>query len=406
MAGDPLLEDEDELAGVFGEDLGAAVEARPVARIRKREFLPWHHPVKQIVRRQQWAELTGRLVRDRRAPRPKLQYFTLPGADLLDVQVLAEVCQPESVEIEYLGFNTAIAAGGPAPWAEIEASLRQAGLVSAGAQILSDRLEDIAKENSLAANALAWRPPFDVLNIDACDHLAFCPGNRDSNTFDAVKALLKHQINAREEWLLFITTRVDPELMGEPGEALKTAVNDNLQHPVRGFGEALALALEANEAEIERAVADAWGTKSEVFLRMYSIGLGKFLLQFFHAQPNHPANVELASACAYRVHDDVPDMLSLAFRITPDPARVFEPAVQQIAPANELEPLRACRLAQRAIRLRDLDRELAAGGNHIGIAVQETISLLSRSGYEIAEYRNWLANHDRRPYLIDEAVGA
>ena len=65
-----------------------AVEAPPIVSLvpKKDAFLPWHHPVKQVVRHHQWAELTKRLIAARPAARPTLRYFTLPGADLLDVR--------------------------------------------------------------------------------------------------------------------------------------------------------------------------------------------------------------------------------------------------------------------------------------------------------------------------------
>src|SRR4051812_13554844 len=59
----------------------------------KAEFEPWHHPVKQIVRDEQWAKLVAKLFdEDGVPPDGILRYLTLPGNDLLDVRVVAEAC--------------------------------------------------------------------------------------------------------------------------------------------------------------------------------------------------------------------------------------------------------------------------------------------------------------------------
>ena len=91
-----------------------------------------------------------------------------------------------------------------------------------------------------------------MINIDACDHLAYQPDGRPRSTFDAVQALLRHQMVASRPWLLFITTRVEPALLAGPGDAMRQAVNDNLA-TAAGFGEALAARLAASPAPLRIA---------------------------------------------------------------------------------------------------------------------------------------------------------
>ncbi|MBY3115642.1 PP_RS20740 family protein [Rhizobium laguerreae] len=372
----------------------------------KTTFKPWHHPVKQIVRDRQWAALTRRLIEDRAQPRPSLRYFTLPGPDLLDIRVLADICEPLNVQIEYFGFDVGQEitddAGGSfaGEWINAESALRQAGRISADALILPDRLEDIAAENSQASAQLRQRPTFDVINIDACDHLAYLPKGRTHNTFDALGALLRHQMASRTPWLLFITTRAQPDLLGKPGIQFQNAITQNLALP-GGFGEALAGSLEADIAKLGSALAAIWGANDERFLKLYCIGLGKFLLQFFHMQPNLPANVELASCYAYKVYSDSADMLAMAFRITPDPPRVFAPGIGGAAVVSNLEPVRAIRVAAQARKLQNLDDALENEADVRAEAIAGTEALLGAANYDLDGWRNWLADHERRPMTVE-----
>jgi hypothetical protein len=243
-----------------------------------------------------------------------------------------------------------------------------------------------------------------VINIDACDHLAYKPRGRSNNTFDALHALLRHQMNSRTPWLLFVTTRVEPSLLGAPQIVFQQAISQNLAIP-GDFGEKLAQTLEAEQAKLGSAIAAAWNTHGLNFLKLYSVGLAKFLLQFFHGQPNLPANVELASCYAYRVHNAEPDMLALAFRITPDPPRVYGPTVGGAAIVPNLEPARASRVAVRAAKLQDLDEALENEEDVRTEAVTGTEALLSSANYDVSVWRHWLAHHERRPMAVSLSTG-
>lgn len=399
--------DADDISSIYGED--AAEPPKPVPSRRTRPtFQPWHHPVKQIVRAYQWARLTEGLIKKSRPEGDVLQYFTLPGADLLDVRVLADACHPLGVTIEYFGFDASgVPGSAPArdtavesPVATAGTELFQAGWVTAESLILGDRLEEVAVPSSHASEQLRKRRPFHVVNIDACDHLAYAPTGRQRTTFDALRCLLDHQKDARSPWLLFITTRVDPGLLGtDPILAFQHAISENLQCARDDFGAALAAAIEAEPAQLGMAMGAAWGIHDQKFLRLFSIGLGKFLLQFFHAQPNMPADVQLASVYAYRVHHDAPDMLSLAFRIEPEERRTFAPSARGVAVYGDLEPVRAVRVATQAIKLQDLDHEIRSDNNLRHEAFDSTAKLLRSANYDVDAWERWVGEHPRGPLV-------
>lgn len=416
MTHDQNSEALDEASEDIIEVYGTPDETTPSTLFDERlqKFAPWHHPVKQIVRQRQWVALAKKLLEDRQINNNTLRYFTLPGKDLFDIKALSEVCAPLGVSIEYFGFNSmsppprstegtseaeVAHVNGAAAWAAVESVLRQSGRTTSNSVINPDRLEDIAVDHSHASAKLRLRPYFDIINVDVCDHLAYAPIGRERTTFDALNALLQHQMGAKSPWLLYLTTRADCTLLGAPGLAFQKAISENLNVAGSGFGTVLAECLEANQSKIVSELNAAWNTQDTKFLKLFTVGLGKFLLQFFCGQPNLPANVELASAYAYRVYEDEPDMLALAFRITPETPRVFPPSAGGATIIPSLEPARAVRVAERAKKLWDIDSAL--NDEQIRLeAVRGMQQLLEGANYNIAEWKEWLSKLEKRPFIV------
>lgn len=406
---DKDLETQDEdLEAVYGRELTQPAPI-PISPTKRSDFAPWHHPVKQFVRDKQWVYLTMRLIeKDWATPSLVLRYFTLPGRDLLDVRVLAESCEPLGVKIEYFGFDSGAGIGEAEPSAgsvesaagsSAESALRQAGRITDNSLILPDRLEDIVLPNSQAATQLKQKLPFHVINVDACSHLAYISDGQKHSTFDALTELLKHQLRAQKPWLLFITTRVDPNFINIPNAPLKTAIVQNLANARQDFGSALASAIGIEVTSLEGMLEVAWSQHNEAFVKLYTIGLSKYLLLFFHGQPNLSAKVELASAYAYRVDNEVPDMVALAFRVTPNPIQVHPPSVGGAVGISRLEPSRAISVTRKAGELIDLDNALTKDSTRKE-AVKNTIALLESANYDIPAWYHWLANLKRRPIVL------
>lgn len=394
-------DDDDFVKEVFGDD---ASEPDLATQPRlKTNFSPWHHPVKQLVRELQWRDLTTKLLSKYRTAeeRKTLHYLTLPGSDLLDIRLLADAVQSTGTKITYLGFDVSRRKppkNGPSQHSGsvvVEATLRQADLVTSDAEIVPDRLEDIAVSGSKAESRLKQSAPFDVINLDACEHLAYVPAGRESSLFDALEALLKHQLDARQPWLLFVTTRVDPKLLGPPATKLQTAISENLDLNEPVFDQAVAECLGTTVDALRERIKKCWDDDDDNFLKVFSLGLGKYLLQFYHAQPNRQANVELVSAYGYQVHKDKPDMLSLAFRISPTP-KVLPAAAAQKAPAP-LEMERGAAVAKRAMRIWNLDNAIADNDEARRLSIDGTRALLDAASYDLVAWAEWLKTHPSRP---------
>lgn len=375
-------------------------------------FAPWHHPVKQIVRDYQWADLVRKLLSEQREGerRKSLRYFTLPGADLLDVRVLADAVADMGTRIEYFGFDSGYADQNASnvdmtgTYLLAESALRQAGSISDRAEILRDKLEDIAQPGTHAAERLRQRGVFDVINIDACDHLGYKPTGRTVSIFEAIEKLLAHQLRAEEPWLLFITTRANVALLGVPATKLQYAIMRNIDAHQEGFSVPLAECIEADIGTIAADMAGCWTVQNLNFLKLFCVGLSKYLLHFYHAQQNLPTKVELASAFAYKVSGDEPDMLSLAFRITPKGLNVLAPSAGGATPLPTVELAHALGMIAKAKKLWDLDQAIAEDQTVRTDAVVGTEKLLSAANYDIPKWREWLRDLPIRPMVLDDAA--
>lgn len=394
-AGGPGGEEDDFVEEVFG-GLGGQPPEAPAGL--KAEFQPWHHPVKQIVRDEQWAKLVARLFDEEGVPPDGvLRYLTLPGNDLLDVRVVAEACVGRAT-VRYLGFNNWDGANDVAPWTESQATLQQESLADPQSLIVPDRIEDIAAMGSNAATHLAQHLPFDVINLDACSHLAFVRPGRTTSLFDALGRIVEHQLRAQRTWLLFVSTRASTANVGDgPKAQFDAALAENLA-AADEFGQVLRSTVELGDGDIAARLHAAWGVDGPPFLRLFAICLGKHILRFIHAQPSFQAKVELASIYCYRVKQGLPDMLAMAFRIRPGPLRIAVPGVQ-LAPVPA-EPRFAIGIARRAARMYDLDDELVKDAALLQQAVQGTERLLQACNYDLDAYRQWLENHPERPIKI------
>ncbi|UXT99767.1 PP_RS20740 family protein [Agrobacterium tumefaciens] len=398
----PEMEGDDFLTAVYGESTDEIDSF--IGSATRKSYSPWHHPVKQIVRDLQWSELAVKLLAEERSEsrRDVLRYFTLPGADLLDVRVLADATRQFGTRIEYFGFDSGFDSGEDTDqergaYFAAESALRQSGKITDQAFIATDYLEDIAVNGTVAADRLKHRGVFDIINIDACAHLAYVSEGRKSSIFNAVQKLLAHQLKADEPWLLFLTTRANVDRLGAPATVFQSAIHKNIEAHKDDFASPFADCIGASLATLATDMQGCWTTQNLQFLKLYLIGFGKYLLQFFHAQQNLPAKVELVSAFAYKVSGDEPDMLSFAFRVSPEGVRVNDGSAGGAQVIPKLELTHALKLIRRASRLWDLDQAIAADETLRREAVEATKRLLASANYDIDGWKEWLRTLPVRP---------
>jgi len=204
--------DEAEAELDLTEELG---EEAPALERPTRRFQGWHRPRKQYIRSKQWAGEIRTLASDLNLAGSKVKYLTLPGEDLLDIRYLHDtVCEPNGMELEYLGFSRSAMPGNAehASFTTNQAAVKQLPRVSATSTTLYSEVETIGIHASDSRMAVQSSGPFHAINLDLCDGFA-ADGMPDGqkNIFKTVDVLLSLQGRSPADSLLFVTSRIDGE---------------------------------------------------------------------------------------------------------------------------------------------------------------------------------------------------
>ncbi|WP_224548378.1 PP_RS20740 family protein [Mesorhizobium sp. CA16] len=357
-------------------------------------FAAWHHPRKQFVRIRQWCSEVRKLIPQLGlAGGDPFRYLTLPGNELLDIRALHGVCQPLGVKLRYLGFNSV----GPNTPDQAELALSQSEVrtlssIDEFSSVIEDRLEAVANDRSPASARARQAGPFHAINLDLCDSIAFREvGHAKGSPLEALGKLLSLQLNSSTPWLLFITTKAQPALLGDfARDGFTLAIDANVDASAE-FRARLAELVAVDLDQLKADLAAIWGKQDAQFLRLFCLGLGKWLLGILsHAAP--PRQLKLLSSCYYQSGPDGPDMLSLAFRCEAPVHAVKD--VYAILPAPDHPPQFseiecALDLSAGVGKMFDLD-DLLAGDKHLqSKLIAQAGQLLSQARYSEAEYAEW-----------------
>lgn len=386
---DPDVEDgaEDLLDGVYLPE--------PVhALVPTREFAPWHHPRKQFVRIRQWCSEVQKLAPQLGlGPGDPLRYLTLPGNEMLDIRALHGVVAPLGIKLRYLGFNSV----GPNTPAQAELALSQSEVralssIDEFSIVVEDRLETVANERSPALEQARKAGPFHAINLDLCDSIAFREiGHSKGSMLEATGKLLELQLQSSSPWLLFITTKAEPGLLGDFAKqgfgkaiAANTLASDE-------FRAKLATLIAADLDELDADLDHAWNGQDQTFLRLFCTGLGKWLLSILsNAAP--PRELTFLSGCYYQSGPHGPDMLSLAFRCGPAAQQLNDPSdiLPKTAPAAPFSEVGAALdLADRVAGLFDLDAHLAGDKPLQEKLIRQAGKLMAAARYSEADFEAW-----------------
>ena len=312
-------------------------------------LFPWHRARKQLVREQQWLHFSRQLIeRDKGGHglpnppegNPEVRYLTLPGIDYLDVRQLADVCRDLGCCLTSTGFQ----AGGEGNPYVARAQLREKSLIDAGhitghSHTFGRRFEEIIQTGSQAYRDLKRRGPFHIVNIDACGSIAAPAANHARRLIDAVYRTVEIQLETMTgRWLLFVTADARPDSIArETLDGLCEAIFNNAQVNEEFRQRAVPL-LDPGEADIRVAARRASERAGEAFLRLFSLGLAKWLLSLarggnWDMQTHHPYCYSTMPG-----DDETPSMACLAFEFLPPPRGLLDRfGVARAEPAPDAE---------------------------------------------------------------------
>jgi hypothetical protein len=388
------------------------------------KFLPWHRVRKEYIRRRQWNELTGRMVRGlwrRQLDLPEewtlegesvaeqsikiprdvrlektLKCLVIPGEDLLDVRALWEDVQQYKCEIRYLGFNESQGSDRKNTRLYISNNaVISLPYVSTDSQVVHDRFEAIANDQSQAIRYLKEYGPYHVVNLDLCGTMFPNVRTDVAPYYAALHQLLAYQFRSQTSpWLLFVTTVVEPGVVNE-------AEFNKLCGPARqNFDKYPDFADEVKKKIPEQAfrgsatAINLSALTGDQMTALFGVALGKWLLGLCQqASPQWT----FAMRRSFRYSQNEPkgaSMLSLAFELKPNIA----PPVDSVGMSGlKLHAItypdeRQCavQLAKSVANIRDVDAHLSSDLSLKEELKNTKAALLESAGYNRDAFITWV----------------
>lgn len=406
-------ESNEELDDILGEIYDIPPDH---ALVLFKDFKPWHHPRKHWVRVNQLCHLSQSLTRDSHFPDGTLRFLTLPGEELLDIQSLEgceELLDIQSLEgtlkrgkaqrLKYIGFN--LAKQNPQRLAMqnyAEGVLADRETIDPDSSIVDCKVEEIANTNSFAYTTVRDNGPFNVINLDLCNSIANKEPDHDGPTyFDAIARILELQRDQMAQpFIIFIATRSGINEINQRSLQLITkAHRDNITGSV-AYKNAFERAVEERAEELLQKVLDGQKICQDVLNKIFGVGIGKWLLHLVKNTQPH-LDVTLEHVCCYSVHDEKPNMLTLAFKFKrPDGGMLDKiglskilPGTKKILPEAEL----AIGMIQKSNEIVNVDTLLMHDTTVREKVITQSATLLAGIGYSEDNYRKWANAHFASP---------
>ncbi|MDQ1068802.1 PP_RS20740 family protein [Streptomyces canus] len=380
------IDEPDDLRALLGDG------PVPFPTETKREFKPWHRPRKQYVRRAQWSREIGFLARDLNLSQGELRYLTLPGNDLLDIRHIADtVCLRHEVTLRYLGFDTAAMpqSADQTGLNIAQFSVKGMNFIHPESEVFPGDFREVGISNSVPWRRIRREGPFHAINIDLCGGFA---GREKSsgipNYFKALQAILQNQASSDEEFLLFITTRMDDDSVAEDKKETLIQLAQEIHDACQEYASEFAKAWGVQESSSPVQVSEHFGA-GEAFM----LGLTQWII-------SHGVDVGLKASVksfmTYRTGSEPgeDDIVSLAIRFKPDP---FIPADRYgLAEPSMIPESHAGKLCKQSAaapkRVRDrvhVDEILRTSAEEFQKCIEESSKLLGAAGYDPDRYSEW-----------------
>lgn len=388
-------------------------------------FLPWHRVKKEYVRRFQWDELTVRMLRrfwqqqlqhkeddwssdDAAETREQLKLpkdislektlkcLMIPGDDLLDVRALWQDVQKYKCEIRYLGFNESQGSNQENTRVYISNNaVVSLPHVSKDSCVVHDRFESISKSDSQAYRYLKQYGPYHVINLDLCGTIFPNTVKDVQQYYEALHQLLIYQFKRQTtEWLLFITTAVEPSLVHKNGfEQLCITTTENF-HAHTEFADRIG-EIVPKEAFKDPKCVDLSSLTEPQMVQLFGIALGKWLLALCQdAKPKW--TLAMRRSFCYPVNEEKGMvLLSLAFELKPNTAPPTDPTGMSKLKleSKEYPDERECALqiVESTTHIADVDAMLKKDPKLKEQLRDSQAEMLEAAGYDKDAYIKWVA---------------
>lgn len=319
-------------------------------------------------------------------PQPEVRYLTLPGIDYLDVRQLADLCHECDCCLTSIGFQSGGEHNPQVARAQVrEKSLIDARLITEESHTFPRRFEEVVHPANAAYLDLRNQAPFHIVNIDACGSIAAPTANHPNRLIDALFRVVELQVDTNSSrWLLFVTTDVRPESIDRQTLNRLYAVIFSNADTNDVFRDRAALLLAPGQTDIRAAVRIAAEQTGQAFLRLFALGVAKWLLDLvkekgWDVYTHHPYCYSTGPQ-----HDETPSMVCLAFEFLPPP-----PGLEDRRGVTHAKPKRdqprentAVRAALEVGNMIDADDEVRSDPNLRALLINDLHRLLEEAGYE------------------------
>lgn len=367
-------------------------------------FAPWHKPRKQFVRKNQWMRHATQTIENlissgKLSESGTVSYLTLPGPDMLDVRMMAEVCKAQNVMLKYTGFCSV----GEDETIRLRRNTTQfqldlEGVIQQESKVHPSRLEEVAVTGSTARTMMERGGPYMIVNIDACEPLV----NRDiaqtARLIDAIREIIKFQLaNTRQPWLLFLTTPVQTEWVDDRSLGiLKGEVVSNA-HKDKEFSAKLAEQFATGE-DINAYLLRACSENGHQLCSIFSLGIAKWILHL--SEQAHYKMIKKLSFCysMLKRRPTFPNMISTCYYFSPLPLDLFDTTgLTKDGPQEEgTTKAKSAHMhaLEKSMMLIDLDNMLTERPQIESEMISQSKAYLAQVGYNVDDpqlgYDAWL----------------
>ncbi|MBU2894227.1 hypothetical protein KO495_12975 [Colwellia sp. D2M02] len=365
-----------------------------VDKIADNQFKPWHKPRKQFIREEQWLNPLKRIATSSKYNTiSTINYFGLPGGDLLDVtyisQKLLEHKKLKNKLFQVHGFINS----------ELEFKKAQSGLsqlldydnVSEKSKVERFEFEELSTENSEAWKRIRSVGHYHFINLDFCD----CALNE--RTLPSIYRLLDYQAKRIHgvPWLLCITTRLNKSgITSSILEKFDTILQEmkSNQDIVKVIESAFSDSLLA----VER-LSDLDETHKTLLNELLQVCL---ILWLVNEAISKGCTIELKSSFKYSVnlHEREHDMHSFVFSIekedvvAPDILGLITKNNDDALTEDKIRKLKVEALEKLGLSL-DVDTHLEGNQNLLNRFADNMMDLLGKCGYDVTDYKQVMSDN-------------
>lgn len=375
---------DDEIFGSVSENLS-------------KDFKPWHKPRKQFIRDKQWLYQFKRLLKNNKYKNiESVNYFGLPGGDLLDVNYLYEgLVSCSKSGNKRLGFHGFINSQVDYNKAQGELSkILDKDRIEGRSKVEQFRFEDLQKPNSDAWIRVKNFGEYHFINLDFCNNVM------SHETLISIYNLLDHQMKkvVGLPWLFCLTTRLNKDSTTEAiVSKFKVIINESLDTQQLNtkieqcFSEVHTY---FSNKDIESDIVSV--DDKNLVNQILQICLVLWILK---EATKRKFNVTLKSSMKYSVDlfERDADMHSFVFSFEKE--EVFTRDCLGLSDGNEeaLDEVEFGTIASPALEklseTSDVDSILEKDKSSLNLYADDMISWLSRCGYDTSNYKEFMSKN-------------